>query len=161
MLHLGFPRHFFLSSWPLEAKILAISRSPHFLSCLTLEIWETTHSSDIPQIIFFPLPMQGLRINHLWVAQPLTPRNPFKWDLLPMPEHICIPLFPAMWQVILSHNEFALLLQDCHLVFIPGLQEKSLVWGRAWTRELLIYPLAQGVIILLKPRQAWHLGDRI
>lgn len=44
-----------------------------------------------------------------------------------MPEHICIPLFPAMWQVILSHNEFALLLQDCHLVFIPGLQEKSLV----------------------------------
>lgn len=44
-----------------------------------------------------------------------------------MPEHICIPLFPAMWQVILSHNKFALLLQDCHLVFTPGPQEISLV----------------------------------
>lgn len=121
----------------------------------------TTLSSYIPYT-FFPLPLQGLRINHLWVAQPLTPRNPFKWDLLPTPEHIYIPLFPAVWQVILSHNKFALLLHDCHLVFTTGPQEKeSLVGSRAWTRERLICHLAWSVTILLKSRQAWHLGGRI
>lgn len=50
MLHLGFPRHFFLSLLPLETKILAISRSPQFLSCLTLEIWETNSILLLPHL---------------------------------------------------------------------------------------------------------------
>lgn len=177
---LGFPKNFFIS-FPITIRSqnfghFQVSPDPFLLcngnvakqlksipslpSFLTSSPWyippSFTPSSDIPLI--FPSSCARVKNKSL----PNHPRNPFMWDLLPVPEPICIPLFPAMWQVILSHNAFALLLQDCHLVFTSGPQEKKLlVENRACRQELLIYHLAQGVIILLKLRQAWHLGDRI